>query len=294
MLRKGLSSLSFRGTGIGMMSRATKTFQQATSSNLYCNRKLPARSFVSTPDHEYINFSLIGRPGSGKGTYGKLLSESLQCRFVVMGDVLRHHVQTKTVIGKEIAEYQREGRLADDQLVSKALLSHLEMLFDDRDYEASETKRSDGNSKLGFILDGFPRTVQQAEASIFWPEKFSLSFAVNIDVPDSVCLDKMLGRRKCTICNESLNVSDVNTIDGFVMPPKLPSPFPCDQCDMDQDWEMRVDDTEEVILRRIAEFNEKSAPVSKFFQERGELVNFVPYNGVADINKMENLVKERI
>ena len=70
-----------------------------------------------------------------------------------MGDVLRHHVQTKTVIGKEIAEYQREGRLADDQLVSKALLSHLEMLFDDRDYEASETKRSDGNSKLGFILD---------------------------------------------------------------------------------------------------------------------------------------------
>ncbi len=224
------------------------------------------------------------------GTYGKLLSESLNCQFVVMGDVLRHHVQIKSEIGKEIEWCQREGRLANNELVSKALISHLDTIFrQDLQHNNSETK-----FPIGFILDGFPRTLEQAETTVSWPEQFKLSFAVNIDVPDAICLDKMLGRRKCNICKEAFNVSDINTSDGFVMPPKLPSPYPCDRCDMDQNWEKRADDTEEIISRRIDEFHEKSAPVSKFFAVRDELVNFVPYNGIADINKMEQLIVERI
>jgi len=71
----------------------------------------------------------------------------------------------------------------------------------------------------------------------------NISFAVNIDVLDEIRLEKMIGRRKCSKCNGSFKVSDVNTSDGFGMPPQLPSPYPCNNCDMDSDdWEKRLDD----------------------------------------------------
>ena len=219
----------------------------------------------------------------------------MKCDLVVMGDVLRDHVRNKSHIGKRIAECQRRGKLADDNLVSQALMLHLETLL--QNYSSDDNKFGDGNddfTKVGFILDGFPRTLRQAKNMLMWPEKLQLSFAINIEVPDSICLSKMLGRRKCTVCKESFNLSDINTNDGFLMPPKLPSPYPCGRCDENKDWERRVDDTEEIIAKRIEEFHEKSAPVSQFFFTRDELVNFVPYNGVSDIGKMENLVKEQM
>lgn len=300
MIRKTLPPLNVVGQTIA-------TFRQATTSYLRgsCIRCMS----TGTHNRPLANFCLIGKPGSGKGTYGSLLSNSLKYHFVVMGDVLRHHVEMKTSYGIEIAECQREGRLVNDELVSDALISHLEALLKNRrdndcgrdlDCEGAAFAQNLSNSsesnesKLGFILDGFPRTLQQAQATTLWPEPFRISFALNIDVPDSICCDKMLGRRKCKKCGESFNVSDVNTTDGFVMPPKLPYPFPCNRCDMDNDWEKRIDDTEDIMARRIAEFYEKSAPVSNFFQEREELVNFVPYNGVEDFGKMELLVKNKI
>jgi len=299
-----------------LVSNGTRaTFQHASFRNL-SSLHTPPPAASKQHDHDLINLSLIGKPGSGKGTYGALLAESLQCPLIVIGDVLRTHVQRNTAIGMEIAEFQREGRLADDALVAKALLSHLETIFDQHEDHPSKSSRRDGNTKFGFILDGFPRTLSQAELMfhseddplsaeassgtiintsllIPWPEKFRISFAVNIDVPDEICLDKMLGRRKCSKCNGSFNVSDVNTLDGFVMPPQLPSPYPCDKCDMDSDWEKRLDDTEEVMTRRIAEFHEKSAPVSQFFQARNQLATFVPFNGVSDFHLMEEMVRQK-
>jgi adenylate kinase len=258
--------------------------------------------FITTRESMKINLSLIGRPGSGKGTYGNLLSKALACPLVVMGDVLRKHVEIGTEIGEQVGAYQRKGKLADDMLVTRALLAHLE-----------ELHAQEGNPKrrFGFILDGFPRTLTQAKllmpqnesgttkkdtsekdlvTQLKWPEKFQISFAVNIEVPDNICIEKMKGRRKCLKCNESFNVSNVDTPDGFFMPPKLPIPYPCRKCNMDSDWETRSDDTEEIFVRRMEEFHEQSAIVTQFYADQDKLVEFIPFKGIEDMPILEEIV----
>uniref|UniRef100_A0A7S3VGK1 Adenylate kinase active site lid domain-containing protein n=1 Tax=Chaetoceros debilis TaxID=122233 RepID=A0A7S3VGK1_9STRA len=230
------------------------------------------------------NVCLIGKPGSGKGTYGKLLAETLQCPLIVIGDVLRNHVHLGTDIGKEVAEFQKEGRLADDNVVSKALLAHFEI-------ECIGNRFPDSN--FGFILDGFPRTLAQASISKSWPSNYQISFAVAIDIPDKICVDKMLGRRRCIKCNTSFNISDVNTTDGFIMPPQLPSPYPCTKCDIKEHWERRIDDTEEIMTKRLAEFYEKSDPVTNYFKKQDDLITFVPYKGIQDMDILEQKVRDK-
>lgn len=286
------------------------------------------------------NLSLIGRPGSGKGAYGKGLAKvrkicslifdnamyRVSCQYlillfrfwsythptqtkalnvplVVMGDVLRKHVQEGTEIGKLVADCQNEGRLADDKLVSLALLEHLKEL------QCQEINKT---TQFGFILDGFPRTVSQAKLLlqskkedqnttddldlmqlIQWPQDLTTSFAVNIEVPDEICIAKMKGRRKCSKCNESFNVSNVDTLESFIMPPQLPVPYPCENCDMDKDWTKRMDDTEEIFVKRMKEYHEQSAIVKQFFEDQGKLVEFIPYKGVLDMPILEKIVRDK-
>jgi adenylate kinase len=254
-----------------------------------------------------INLSLIGRPGSGKGTYGNLLSKALQCPLVVMGDVLRKHVEQGTEIGKQVDDYQRQGKLADDSIVTRALLTHME------EFQFEEGSHHD--RRFGFILDGFPRTLTQAKLlmpqnedegtnetnmevdlmtqQVKWPQKFKISFAVNIEVPDHICIEKMKGRRKCLKCNESFNVSHVETPSGFFMPPKLPIPYPCQTCDMDYEWEKRSDDTEEIFVERMREFHEQSAVVTQFYASDDKLVEFIPFKGIQDMPVLEEIVKNK-
>lgn len=256
-----------------------------------------------------INISLIGKPGSGKGTYGNGLSKLLDCPLVVMGDVLRKHVQDGTEIGREVENYQREGKLANDYLVSRALLEHLK--------ELPSLQGKNKKTRFGFILDGFPRTLAQAKLlldidetngandlnnsmnddlmlQINWPRELKISFAVNIDVPDFICIGKMKGRRHCLKCEESFNLTNIDTPDGFFMPPKLPVPYPCRKCDMDKDWSKRNDDTEEIFVKRMQEYHEQSACVTNFFAEHGKRVDFVPYKGIADMPILEKIVTETV
>jgi adenylate kinase len=270
-----------------------------------------------------INFALIGPPGSGKGTYGSILATNLKCHLVTVGNVLRQQVELNTDIGKVIGDCQRQGRLVDDAVVSHALMDHLTTLDlnHDQDFDHQEHE----TTKVGFILDGYPRTLEQAKLiqqhsssssssssssypihdhhhqdqdddsiEFTWPERFRISFGVSIDVPDDICLSKMLGRRHCTKCQIGFNVTDVHTSNGFVMPPKLPDPYPCNKCDMDKDWSKREDDTEEIIARRIHEYHLKTAPVADYYREKGALLSFVPYKGIQDTPLLETMIRDNI
>ena len=218
-----------------------------------------------------------------------------------MGDVLRSHVQKGTDIGKAVDKFQREGRLVHDSLVSQALHSHLQ--------ELSQNHADDQKNKFGFILDGYPRTLTQAKMLTInkgdgikshnesrsthndWPDEFKISFAVNINVPNFVCIGKMKGRRKCSKCGESFNITHIETSDGFFMPRQLPDPYPCTKCDMESDWITRSDDTEEIFQRRIDEFYGQSAAVTQYYADHNRLLDFVPYKGIADMPILCDLVR---
>mmetsp|Transcript_27521 Transcript_27521/g.80937 ORF Transcript_27521/g.80937 Transcript_27521/m.80937 type:complete len:264 (-) Transcript_27521:3406-4197(-) len=241
------------------------------------------------------NLALIGPPGSGKGTYGGILAASIGTKIIATGDILRDHVKRNTPVGQAVSRCQGLGRLADDEIVSEAVLSYLMEYYDgvnSHGSSASGAGRSlvGAERKVGFILDGFPRTARQVEimeTENGWPQHLRAHFAVSIDVPDSICVTKMLGRRLCVECEGHFNVNNVDE-KGFRMPPTLPDP-PC-SCDRSNNWRRRDDDTEEIILKRIDHFHDETNPVIAWYESVGRLMRFLPYDGVGDMPLLESLV----
>ena len=199
--------------------------------------------------------SLIGAPGSGKGTYGSMIASRIQnCTFLSVGDVLReqslHNTSMKQVL--------QSGDLVDDGLVSDAVLKHLQQ------HTAHENNI--------VILDGFPRCQAQTQILSTWPKNLQHMMALHFDVPDDICITKLLGRRKCTICNGSYNVNGVHT-NGFNMPPILPDVGSCQRkCNRESDWEKRYDDTEETIRKRMNVYHAQTEPVLKYWLEQDKLL----------------------
>mmetsp|Transcript_26553 Transcript_26553/g.56107 ORF Transcript_26553/g.56107 Transcript_26553/m.56107 type:complete len:239 (+) Transcript_26553:51-767(+) len=228
------------------------------------------------PKHTSI-ISLIGPPGSGKGTYGALLAAHfLDSSFISVGDILRESSATN----KNLASILRSGVLVDDATVNDAVMHSLINRF-----RAKEESRKDL-----VILDGYPRTSTQASLLSKWPAILRPSFAIHVDVPDDICTTKLLGRRKCSICNGSFNINEVDT-DGFNMPPILPK-APCkEMCDPDVHWEKRDDDTADTLKLRLEVYHKETKPVLKYWEERDQLLRFVPFNGVKDMGKLVSLVK---
>lgn len=220
--------------------------------------------------------SLIGAPGSGKGTYGSLLaSRILKASFLSVGDILREQSDEN----EHLSSVMLSGALVEDDLVTELVIQSL------------ENKRTGKNL---IILDGFPRNSTQTNLLEKWPTHLQPSLALHIDVPDHICSIKILGRRKCNICNKSWNINGVDT-DGFNMPPMLPGKGTCTckvECNSDLHWEKRDDDTEETIRQRFQVYHNETKPVLQYWQKKGQLLRFVPYNGVQDIDKLEKLVKQ--
>ena len=194
--------------------------------------------------------SLIGAPGSGKGTYGSMLAARMKnCTFLSVGDILREQSKKNTSMSKTL----QSGALVDDGFVNDAILQHLQQL--------SIQLTHDENV---LILDGFPRNRSQTELLSRWPNEFQQMMALHFDVPYDICITKLLGRRKCTICNRSFNVNGVDT-NGFFMPPILPEDGSCQvKCNQETDWEKRDDDTEETIRKRMNVYHEQTEPVLKY------------------------------
>ena len=183
---------------------------------------------------------LLGAPGAGKGTVAKLLTAIDGSVQISTGDILRAAVKEGTDLGKEAQGYMSRGELVPDSLIMGIMGERL--LEDD--------------CKAGFLLDGFPRTIPQAEAlkELLAKLNIELDGAVNLNVPRETILDRLTTRRTCEDCSAIYNVKS--------NPPKVEGV--CDKCG--GKVVQREDETEEAISKRLDVFNEQTAPLVGFYE----------------------------
>lgn len=189
---------------------------------------------------------LLGAPGAGKGTVAKLLTAMDGSVQISTGDILRGAVAAGTELGKKAESAMKAGDLVSDDLIMGIMGDRLK----------------EDDCKSGYLLDGFPRTIPQAEALTILLEKIDekLDFVVNIDVPRDVILDRLTTRRTCTDCGAIYNVKS--------NPPKEEGK--CNDCG--GPVVQRDDETEEAISNRLDVYNEKTAPLAGFYEEKGMLL----------------------
>ena len=190
---------------------------------------------------------LLGAPGAGKGTVAKLLTAIDGSVQISTGDILRAAVKDGTDLGKEAQGYMTRGELVPDSLIMGIMGERL--LEDD--------------CKPGFLLDGFPRTIPQAEElkKLLVKLGIELDGAVNLNVPRDVILDRLTTRRTCEDCGEIYNVKS--------NPPRAEGV--CDKCG--GNVVQRADETEEAISKRLDVFTEQTAPLVGFYTGENMLID---------------------
>ncbi|MFC1685248.1 adenylate kinase [Pseudomonadota bacterium] len=192
---------------------------------------------------------LLGAPGAGKGTVAKLLTAIDGSVQISTGDILRGAVREGTALGKKAKGYMNSGALVPDELILDIM--GVRLLEDD--------------CKSGFLLDGFPRTIPQAEAlgGMLTKLGIQLDGVVNLDVPREVIMDRLTTRRTCSNseCQAIYNVKS--------MPSKVEGV--CDKCG--SPTIQRDDETEQAISKRLETFNEQTAPLVGYYEKEGNLIN---------------------
>lgn len=190
---------------------------------------------------------LIGPPGVGKGTQSALLSTRLGLIPLSSGDIFRREIEAKTDLGNMAKRYIDHGELVPNGVTIEMMAKRI------RDPEVMQH---------GFVLDGFPRTVRQAEAldEILFQLGVGLDYAISIEVPESVVLSRLTGRMGCTKCGEIYH--SVNK------PPQREGL--CDKCN--GPLFVRSDDQPETILERLRVFREVTAPVIEYYEKSGSLL----------------------
>jgi adenylate kinase len=183
---------------------------------------------------------LLGAPGAGKGTQAQKLVENYKIPQISTGDLLRAAVADGTELGKQANEYMTAGKLVPDEVVIGLIEERLE-----KDDTAS-----------GFILDGFPRTVPQADKL---GEITEIDSVVNIDVDTSILVDRLTGRRTCKQCNAMYHM--------VFNPPK--SEGVCDACG--GELYQRADDNTETVKSRLDTYNDNTAPLIDYYRDKGIL-----------------------
>ena len=188
---------------------------------------------------------LLGAPGAGKGTVAKLLTKMDGSVQISTGDILRGAVAAGTELGKKAEAAMKSGDLVSDDLIMGIMGERLQQ----------------DDCKSGYLLDGFPRTIPQAEALKTLLAKMGekLDFVVNLEVPREVILDRLTTRRTCTECGAIYNIKST--------PPKQEGQ--CDDCN--GPVVQRDDETEQAISNRLDVYNEKTAPLAGFYETEGML-----------------------
>ena len=202
---------------------------------------------------------LFGAPGFGKGTQAKLISENYQIPQISTGDMLREAVKEKTPLGKKASELMNEGKLVPDEIM-------LELIKD-------RISREDASN--GFILDGFPRTIAQAEGldNLFSELQLPNVICIEIDVPSAEIIQRLVSRRLCEKCGKDYNL--------ITNPP--PDNMVCENCT--GKIIQRKDDNEETISNRLKVYLDQTAPLKEYYHEKG---NFYSIDGLHTVDQVRD------
>ena len=188
---------------------------------------------------------MLGAPGAGKGTHAKKITEKFGIPAISTGDIFRENIKNGTELGKKAKEYMDAGNLVPDELVCDLVVDRL--------------KQDD--CKNGYILDGFPRTIPQAEAltAALAKNDDAIDYALEIFIEDQAIIDRMSGRRVCKSCGATYHVVNI--------PPKTEGV--CDECD--GELIVRDDDTPETVKKRLDVYHEQTAPLIDYYKKQGIL-----------------------
>ena len=186
---------------------------------------------------------MLGAPGAGKGTQAKMIAEKYGIPHVSTGDIFRANIKNGTELGKEAKQYMDQGKLVHDELTVKILLDRV----------------AQDDCKNGYVLDGFPRTIPQAnvldEALTKLGDK--IDYAINVDVPDENIINRMGGRRACVACGATYHVVyNAPKTEGI-----------CDVCG--KELIIRDDDQPETVKNRLNVYHEQTQPLIDFYTKKG-------------------------
>ena len=201
---------------------------------------------------------LLGAPGAGKGTQAVRLAKRYNIPHISTGDIFRSNIKERTPIGIVAKSYIDKGQLVPDEVTIQIVKERLEK----------------DDCKNGYLLDGFPRTVSQAEALDGFSE---IDSVVNIDVPLHKLMRRITGRRVCGKCGESYHI---DYLDGSTS---------CRKCD--GELIQRADDNEETVGKRLEVYEKQTAPLTDYYKSKGKLIDV---DGDGDIDSVFAAIVERL
>ena len=188
---------------------------------------------------------MLGAPGAGKGTQAKKIAEKYGIPHISTGDIFRANIKNQTELGMKAKGYMDQGMLVPDELT-------LELIMD---------RFTNDDCKNGYVLDGFPRTIPQAEAltKALADKNDAVDYAINVDVPDEAIVTRMSGRRACLACGGTYHIKfNPTKVEGI-----------CDACG--GELVLRADDKPETVQKRLDVYHEQTQPLIDYYQTQNIL-----------------------
>ena len=204
---------------------------------------------------------MLGAPGAGKGTQAKMIADKYHVPHISTGDIFRMNIKNGTELGTEAKQYMDQGLLVPDELTVKILLDRV----------------AQADCEKGYVLDGFPRTIPQAEAldAALKAIGESVDYAINVEVPDENIINRMSGRRACIGCGATYHIKYNQTkVEGI-----------CDTCG--ETLVLRDDDKPETVKNRLSVYHDQTQPLIDFYTKKGVLAEV---DGMKDMNDVFNAI----
>ena len=200
---------------------------------------------------------MLGAPGAGKGTQAKKIADKYQIPHISTGDIFRANIKEGTELGKKAKSYMDQGQLVPDELT-------LELIMD---------RFQNPDCENGYVLDGFPRTIPQAEAltEALAKKGETIDYAINVEVPDENIINRMGGRRACLACGSTYHIVYAPTrVEGL-----------CDRCG--EKLVLRDDDKPETVKNRLNVYHNQTQPLIDYYSKQGKLAEVDGTQSMEDV-----------